>query len=168
MDEELSHLGLILVENFITPDEEAKLLAELPREKKSPQKKTRNRIWRYGEKRVYTDGYVGKEAPSILGDLAQRLVEKLDFPAAPRCFTINEYHEGQTIEPHIDQLSCGPVITVLSLLSTATMRFSGGNKLHLVDLPPRSLVIMTGEIRTKWLHAIDPVKATRYSVVFRR
>lgn len=168
MDAELTHLGLILVENFITPDEEAKLLAELPKEAKSPKKKTRNRIWRYGEKRVYTDGYVGKEIPSILGELAQRLVKKLDFPAAPQCFTVNEYHQGQTIEPHIDQLSCGPVITVLSLLSTATMRFTGGNKLHLVELPPRSLVVMTGEIRSKWQHSIDPVKDTRYSVVFRR
>jgi alkylated DNA repair dioxygenase AlkB len=168
MDEELSRLGLTLVENFISPEEESLLLESLPKNKKSPQKKTRNNIWRYGERKVYTDGFVSKEAPPLLVELSQRLKDNLGYRAAPKCFTINEYHEGQSIEPHVDQLACGPVITVLSLLSTATMRFSGGSRLFLVELPPRSLVIMRGDIRTSWQHSIDPVASTRYSVVFRQ
>ena len=168
MDAELSSLGLMLVENFITEEEETSLLAVLPKSNQSPHKKTRNNTWRYGEKRVYIDGHIGGPPPPLLVTLAQRLVEKLDFPAAPQCFTINEYHKGQVIEPHTDQLACGPVITVLSLLSPATMRLTGGHKEFAVELLPRSLVLMTGEIRTHWLHSIDPVADTRYSVVFRR
>jgi len=168
MDAELSSLGFVLVENFITEEEESNLLAELPKSSQSPQKKTRNNIWRYGKKRVYTDGFIDGPPPPLLVALAQRLVEKLDFPAAPECFTVNEYHKGQTIKPHIDQLSCGPVITVLSLRSPATMRLTGGDKEYAVKLLPRSLILMTGEVRVHWLHSIDPVEDTRYSVVFRR
>jgi alkylated DNA repair dioxygenase AlkB len=168
MDPELSSFGLVLVENFITEEEEVSLLAALPKSRQSPQKKTRNNIWRYGEKRVYTDGYVNGPPPPLLVTLAQRLVEKLAFPEAPQCFTVNEYHKGQVIEPHTDKLACGPVITVLSLHSPATMRFTGGHKEYAVELLPRSLVLMTGEVRTHWLHSIDPVADTRYSVVFRR
>jgi alkylated DNA repair dioxygenase AlkB len=168
MDSELSSFGLVLVENFITEEEEISLLAMLPKSKQSPQKKTRNNIWRYGEKRVYTDGHIGGPPPPLLVTLAQRLVEKLDFPAAPQCFTVNEYHKGQVIKPHTDQLACGPVITVLSLRSSATMRLTGGHKEYAVELLPRSLVLMTGVVRTSWLHSIDPVADTRYSVVFRR
>jgi alkylated DNA repair dioxygenase AlkB len=168
MDAELPSLGFMLMENFITEEEEINLLAELPKSNPSPQKKTRNNIWRYGKKRVYTDGFIDGPPPPLLVTLAQRLVEKLDFPAAPECFTVNEYHKGQTIKPHTDQLSCGPVITVLSLRSPATMRLTGGNKEYVVELLPRSLALMTGEVRTHWLHSIDPVGDTRYSVVFRR
>ena len=168
MDPELSSFGLMLVENFITEEEEIRLLAALPKSKQSPQKKTRNNIWRYGKKRVYTDGHIEGPPPSLLVTLAQRLVEELDFPEAPECFTVNEYHKGQVIKPHTDQLACGPVITVLSLGSAATMRLAGGYKEHTVELLPRSLVLMTGEVRTHWLHSIEPVADTRYSVVFRR
>jgi hypothetical protein len=79
MDSELSSFGLVLVENFITEEEEVSLLASLPKSKRSPQKKTRNNIWRYGEKRVYTDGHVNGPPPPLLVDLAKRLVEKLGF-----------------------------------------------------------------------------------------
>jgi alkylated DNA repair dioxygenase AlkB len=168
MDAELSSLGFMLVENFITEEEEIGLLAALPKSKQSLQKKTRNNIWRYGERRVYTDGYITGPPPQLLVSLAQRLVEKLGFPAAPQCFTINEYHKGQVIEPHTDKLACGPVITVLSLRSPATMRLTGGRKEYAVELSPRSLALMTGEVRSHWLHSIDPVADTRYSVVFRR
>ena len=168
MDPELSHLGLLLMEDFITPDEEAEILAALPRKGRSPQKKSRNSIWRYGERRVYMDGFVSAKAPTLFYTLAQRLVGVHGHRGAPKCFTVNEYHAGQCIEPHVDQLACGPLITVLSLISTANMRFTGGTKVHLVELPPRSLVTMSGEIRTHWQHSIDPVADTRYSMVFRR
>lgn len=168
MNAELSRLGLLLMEDFITPDEEAEILAVLPRKDKSPKKKTRNSIWRYGERRVYTDGFVSSKAPPLFYILAQRLVGVHGHRGAPKCFTVNEYHAGQSIEPHVDQIACGPLITVLSLLSPATMRFTGGTQVHLVELPPRSLVTMSGEIRTHWQHSIDPVADTRYSMVFRR
>ena len=36
-----------------------------------------------------------------------------------------------------------------------------------VELAPRSLYVMRGDVRWRWQHQIPPVKALRYSVTFR-
>lgn len=89
------------------------------------------------------------------------------LPQRPDSITINEYHKGQSISPHVDSKSSGEVISVLSILSEATMVFRKGVSKETVLLNPRSLVQMRGEIRNLWEHSIEPVKSTRYSIVFR-
>jgi alkylated DNA repair dioxygenase AlkB len=82
---------------------------------------------------------------------------------------MNQYLIKQAILAHIDLPEGGEVITVLSLLSPATMvfRYRQTERMFSVPLPPRSLVQMRDEIRYNWTHEILPVESTRYSLVFR-
>ena len=96
--------------------------------------------------RLYNDGYVSVKPDSV---------------------SINEYLTGQEITYHIDSKESGSVISVLSLLSPATMLFKNKHKTFNVEVLPRMLSQMSGEIRNLWQHAISPVKDTRYSIVFR-
>jgi alkylated DNA repair protein (DNA oxidative demethylase) len=67
-------------------------------------------------------------------------------------------------------LSSGIIVGV-SLGAPATMRFrrrqpDGFDRIA-VDLPPRSIYHMTGEVRHAWEHSIAPMDETRRSVTFR-
>jgi alkylated DNA repair protein alkB family protein 8 len=160
--------GFHLVEDFIAPDEELAILAEIPRPPWAKGQKERNSIFRFGEKRVYTNHFASSVVPPTLAEVAKRVHQRGFIPAVPRCVTVNQYFPGQIIKPHYDAPHCGPAIFVLSLLAPATMRFyREGFDTQAFDLPPRSLSVMTGESRHLWMHGVDPVLAERYSVVFR-
>jgi alkylated DNA repair dioxygenase AlkB len=36
-----------------------------------------------------------------------------------------------------------------------------------VELPPRSIYLLTGDARSAWQHTIPPVKEVRWSITFR-
>lgn len=162
-------LGLSLYPDFITAAEEAELLqtirAHLP--KKSQRNITcRNAIIRFGCAKPFT--VQSSVIPPAFARLCERLAAQGYTDTVPDAVTINEYYPTQAIGAHIDPPQCGPVISVLSLASSATMVFT---KPETPDIPvlllPRSLVQMRDQIRTDWKHEIQPVKALRYSVVFR-
>ena len=80
--------------------------------------------------------------------------------------TVNEYSQGQGIAGHIDSDACfGPIIFILSCNSGITMTLSKRTpesekctlpqetKKHLW-LAPRSLLILQGDARYLWSHAI--------------
>ena len=160
--------GFSVVEDFITPDEELAILAEIPRPPFKKGTTERNSISRFGRRHVYSNCFVSSVIPPMLETVARRLHEQQHLDAVPTCVTVNQYYPGQVIPPHHDDRSCGPVITVLSLLSPATMRFSRrGLPSKTYVLQPRSLSFMRGESRYDWMHAVDPVEAERYSIVFR-
>lgn len=155
--------GLELILDFISEAEEKAILDEVPLS--APSAETfRNKIRRYGPQTAYRNNVVSNELPKTLALLCPRL--GLDY--VPTSITVNDYHEGQSIIPHIDDRSCGPVISVLSLISEATMKFTKDGISHYVKLPPRSLVHMRGEVRYKWQHSVEPLKGPRMSVVFRK
>lgn len=71
---------------------------------------------------------------------------------------INEYLSGQGIMPHTDSPALfGPVIVSLSLLSDCLMTFTKEDGTHSfsVQLPRRSLLVMSDEIRYHWKHGIS-------------
>jgi alkylated DNA repair dioxygenase AlkB len=68
---------------------------------------------------------------------------------------------------HIDNQNAWPVVTIISLASTAQMRLEKDEQSLILDLTPRSLLQMSGEIRNKWTHEVLPLKADRVSLVFR-
>lgn len=160
--------GFEVVEDFVTPDEELAILAEIPRPPWAKGQKERNSILRFGEKRIYTNNHISPTIPPTLSLVAERLPSLGHLPAVPRCVTVNQYFPGQIIKPHYDDPACGPVITVLSLLAPATMRFyRDGFSSRAFTLQPRGISFMRGESRLLWQHGVDPVEAERYSVVFR-
>lgn len=159
MQSHIHTLGFSLTPNFITIEEEQELLSHMP---KNPYKETRGRntIERYGSQEPYKNGIISDTIP----DHFTRLFDRLPF--IPDSVTINEYHIGQSIVPHID--AGGEIITILSLASDARMILQLGQERYIVEIPSRSLSQMQGEIRRKWYHSIEPVKAVRYSIVFRQ
>ena len=82
--------------------------------------------------------------------------------------TVNEYTDGSGISPHIDSLRFSETIMVLSLIGTAVMRFELDKEWWEETLNPTDLVIMSGEARLKWTHAVLPnTGPRRLSVVYR-
>lgn len=163
-------LGLTLHPEFITAAEEAELLAVIRTYMPARQRNgvnARNAVVRFGSCKPFKDVRDSK-IPAPFADLCAKLASEGYTPTAPDAVTVNEYYPPQVIGPHIDPPQCGPVITVLSLASPATMVFTKEKEDNLmVELLPRSLVQMRDVIRYEWQHEIAPVRALRYSVVFR-
>jgi alkylated DNA repair dioxygenase AlkB len=165
---ELAELGLSLIEDFATPEEETAILQQVPPTPPRLCVQERNSIRRFGSQSAYRTNVVGKFIPESISVLCRRLHQQkiLDFVA--HSITVNEYQKGQQIAPHIDEPRCGPVIAVLSMCSPATMRLTSNTDSYTIVLPPRSLVVMKDEIRYQWRHSVEPVEELRMSVVFRK
>lgn len=81
------------------------------------------------------------------------------------------YDPGAGIGWHRDRPQYGEVIG-LSLSSPATLRLrrrlkTGGFERRGVDLPARSIYLLSGDVRDGWEHSIAPLTTTRRSVTFR-
>jgi alkylated DNA repair dioxygenase AlkB len=83
-----------------------------------------------------------------------------------------EYRPGTPIGWHRDKPEYGLVIGI-SLASACRMRFRpydnqrDRNAVVTLELAPRSLYVMQGDIRWRWQHSIPPARALRYSMTFR-
>lgn len=162
----MEHLGLKIVKDFITEEEEQEILSHIKVGNRSDQK-GRNSIKRYGSKLPYNSNMVSAEIPDFLKKLCDKIVSAGLLEEAPNSVTINEYMAGQGITPHVDSKASGAVITILSLKGNATMNFTRGKESFSVDYPARQLMQMQGEIREKWMHSVPCVNELRYSIVFR-
>jgi alkylated DNA repair dioxygenase AlkB len=129
----------------------------------------------YSARRVDTSMALGP-LPEWLLPLARAMVDEAGFEREPDQVIVNEYLPGQGISGHIDCVPCfGPTIASLSLLSGATMTFTAPGAKVDVWLPARSLVVLAGEARAAWKHAIagrlgDPgrgPRGRRLSLTFR-
>jgi alkylated DNA repair dioxygenase AlkB len=172
----VEELGLTLVPEFITPEEEQLLLpllvvgkSEAVNERVASNYTGRSSVQRYGSSVPYPNYIVSPTIPPHFGAILSRLVEQNYVIHRPDSVTINEYLPGAEIYAHIDASAAGGVITVLSLAAPAVMvlELKKKNIRHAVLLPPRSLVQLRGPSRYVWTHEILPVEATRYSLVFR-
>lgn len=175
--------GLRYVPNFISEEEHDTLLAVIDAQPWLTDLK--RRVQHYGYKYDYKarnilpDSYLG-ELPQWLGDLQERLFMEGIFKQKPDQAIINEYLPGQGISAHIDCVPCfDDVIASLSLGSNAIMQLSKAEQKHDVFLEKRSLIVLSGEARYKWQHAIPARKSDivnglrlerqrRVSVTFRK
>lgn len=144
--------GLQYLPNFITADDERALIEAI-----DPQpwlNDLKRRVQHYGYKYDYTARKV--TADSYLGSLPDWLmpvVQKLSFE--PDQAIVNEYLPGQGISAHVDCVPCfSDTIASLSLGSGAVMQFTNRQEKYDLYLEPRSLIILSGEARYKWTHAI--------------
>lgn len=160
-------LGLEIIEDFITEQEEKDLVAQFTPSEIKFHPKGRRSIKRYGDAFPYGNFISGRILPDYLKVLADKLVERGIVSEPPRSATISEYAPWDFCAPHIDNEESGEIIISLSLLSSAEMVFAKEGEGFAVQLPPRSLVVMQGKVRTLWTHEIPPVSALRYSIVFR-
>lgn len=152
--------GLSYVKNFISNSVEKELMNFIDNEKWINDLK--RRVQHYGFRYDYKSRRIDYSMrlgnlPDWITPLSIRLFEEGFFNELPDQVIINEYEIGQGISPHIDCEPCfEDTLVSLSLNSTAIMEFSNdltGEKIP-VFLEPRSIVILKGESRYNWKHAI--------------
>jgi alkylated DNA repair protein (DNA oxidative demethylase) len=174
---ELAPAGLVHVDEFISPVEEAALIAHAEALPFKPfafqgwfgKRETVSFGWRYD----FNDSRM-HEAPPIpefLLPLRARAAALAglgagDFEQA----LVIRYDVGAGIGWHRDRPVFDQVVGI-SLLSPCVLRFrrrDGGRfRRFALDAQPRSVYLLSGEIRHEWEHSISPMETRRYSITFR-
>lgn len=161
--------GLCCVPDFIDAETEIALIATIDRHPwlYDLKRRVQHYGWRYDYKArgITQDLRIGP-IPDWLGRLCERLVTDGIFAHMPDQVIINEYRPGQGISAHIDYVACfGDTIASLSLGSACVMDFTheatGEKQSRLLE--PRSLLVLTGDARYVWQHAIVGRKMDRYN-----
>ncbi|XP_069545028.1 alkylated DNA repair protein alkB homolog 8 [Brachyistius frenatus] len=163
--------GLVLVEEFVSPEEEAVLLAAVDwsssNDDVTAQKALKHRrVKHYGFEFRYDNNNVDKDAPLPSGlpeeclPVLDRCVRSGHIDVMPDQLTVNQYESGQGIPPHVDTHSAfEDTILSLSLGAKTVMEFRHPDgRVVAVVLPGRSLLVMKGESRHLWTHGITPRK----------
>ncbi|KAG8229792.1 hypothetical protein J437_LFUL005873 [Ladona fulva] len=161
--------GLILLKDFITEVEEDLLIrcvnwdtgaGNSGRALKHRRVRHYGYEFRYDNNNVDKDDPLPEDLPKECSFFEERLFQRSGIRFKPDQLTVNEYHPGQGIPPHIDTHSAFEgIIASLSLGSLVVMEFKHTDGRHAsVPLPRRSLVLMTGESRYAWTHGITPRK----------
>jgi len=161
-------LGLKRIDNFISTQEETKLLSKI--DKQDWLTDLNRRVQHYGYKYDYRTRRIDNSMklgniPEWAESIALRLKEQDIFPAPPDQLIINEYISGQGISPHIDCEPCfGDTIVSISLGSTVIMNFTHPMKNVTIPifLPRRSAVILKEDSRYVWKHSIPARKSDVY------
>ena len=156
--------GMTLVPDYLTPSQQADLLAIVDQGVWLTDLKRRVQhygyVYDYKKRQLDPSMYLG-----ALPDWAQALAECIRLggyaPAVPDQVIVNEYLPGQGIAAHVDCVPCfGDTILSISFGSRCVMDFTAlkGNDHVEVLLQPGSLLVMRGEARYEWKHAIAPRK----------
>ncbi|MCH8274299.1 MAG: alpha-ketoglutarate-dependent dioxygenase AlkB [Armatimonadetes bacterium] len=165
--------GVCVVRDYVSIDDEASLLRSVDASPWSND--LARRVQHYGYRYDYRKRSVDPSMrlgplPVWLKELGNRLVADGWFNVPPDQAIVNEYLPGQGIAAHVDCEPCfGPIIASLSLGAPCTMVFRpvGGGSVIDVDLPARSLTVLSGSGRYKWTHGIPARKADRVGGVRR-
>lgn len=159
--------GLTYMPDFISAADEVALLQII--DKQPWLNDLKRRVQHYGYRYDYkaravtAESYLGP-MPEWLSTYADRLQSGGHFKEKPDQAIINEYSPGQGISAHIDCVPCfTDTIASLSLGSACVMVFTNidsAAKQSLL-LETKSLVVMTGDARYRWTHAIAARKTDR-------
>lgn len=137
----------------------------------------KRRVQHYGYRYDYKARSIAPESrlgplPEWLSSYCHRLHADGLFSQIPDQVVVNEYQPGQGIAAHIDCVPCfTDTIVSLSLGSPCVMEFTNVETQQKIPvlLEPRSLVVLSGEARYHWQHAIPHRKTDRYnSATFQR
>ena len=186
--------GLRIVQDFVSADEERRLLEEIDNQEWSgrgiePNPELQRRTQQYGCIFSYRERKIidkkGNSIPPFCQELIKRMAVYISDKDIPDSVIINEYEAGQGIMPHIDSPKIfGKVIFSLSLLSECLMLFQKDKHTvqssdFTVRLPRRSLLMLEDDIRYNWNHSISKdtvefyngeqiVRSRRVSLTFRK
>ena len=172
--------GVHVVDNFVTDEEAFALLQEI--DARSWDTSIKRRVQHYGHAFDYATLKIAQpgnvpEIPAFSMDLIARLSQSGLMPNGVDQLTINEYEPGVGIAFHVDAHSAfKDGIAAVTLGSGIVMEFRkadetsgklsmgrhhrmappqpGADVCKNIWLPPRSLLIMTGEARFAWQHGI--------------
>ena len=152
--------GLIYQPEFITEDEERRLLACI--DESDWRHPLQRRVQHYGWRYDYTQRKIDEsmrlgDLPAWAEELAHRLVNEGLVDGLPDQVIVNEYVGDQGISRHLDQpLSFAEHVATISLLETWGMVFRRRGSKDKVEIPleRRSVAVLTGDARYKWTHEI--------------
>ena len=173
--------GAVIVPDFVTPAEEARILLRIA---EAPwMTELRRRVQHFGYRYDYRG--TSRPVPAVpfprwAAAMAERLREHFGGALPVQCI-VNEYRPGQCIAMHADHAQFGPVVASLSLADDWPMRFrprsvrpyarDGLPGDEVVVLPRRSVLVLQGDARHRWMHGIDRSagrgRAKRLSATFR-
>lgn len=169
--------GLIFVPDFLTQNEESDLLRfiqtlefrTLQMHGVTAKRRVKQYGWHYAfqsYKLTPTD-----PIPADFTDIGHRAAALASIhPSEWAEALVIEYATGAGIGWHRDAPAFG-IVAGISLGGACRMRFQTGTGTdrtsYALELPPRSIYLLTGEVRTKWQHMIPPTKELRYSITFR-
>ena len=172
--------GMRLEPDFLSPAEEAALLAHIAQLPLAPMKyqqyEARRRVVSYGGQYDFGAQQLN-EAPPLppwLDGLRARAAAWIGV--APERFTqalVAEYRPGTPLGWHRDVPDFEDVVGV-SLLDEAVLRLrpyphEPGRRAGVLKLtlPPRSIYLLRGPARWEWQHGIAPTASLRYSITLR-
>jgi alkylated DNA repair protein (DNA oxidative demethylase) len=170
--------GLIYYPNFISIEEEKKLLAFIQTLEFHKivifEQEAKRTVAHFGYKYNYEKASLtkGNPFPPILKELSNKCADLANIPHEKivQCL-ISYYPVGATIGWHRDKFIFGPKVIGVSLLSNCLMRFQlKKNEKRFVyeqELASCSAYILSGKARFNWDHSIPAVKKDRYSITFR-
>jgi DNA oxidative demethylase len=168
--------GLKLTREFVTPAEEAELIAAIEAsgiahvdyDPGNPRAE-RTYGWFYHYAADYAEHAISpcEELPAVFAPVRERAAAfaGVEPESLAQCLLLR-YDRGATIQPHCDMPAWGNVIG-LSLGTSVTMEFVNGPDSLVVELPPRSVYLQTGDSRHVWRHSIPSVPDTRWGITFR-
>ncbi|KAI3373954.1 hypothetical protein L3Q82_022519, partial [Scortum barcoo] len=163
--------GIFLWENFILEEEEEKLISRMDQEVWTESQSGRRKQdfgpkVNFKKRKVRVGGFNGLPA------LSQKLVLRMqqnpslaDFQPVEQCNLDYHPQRGAAIDPHLDDSWLwGERLITVNMLSDTKLTMSleqGLPELGLMEevrvavhLPRRSLVVLSGEARHRWKHAI--------------
>ena len=187
LENPLAAPGLYYLPDFLTPEQQAFLVAQVDAAvdqwRSDLSRRTQHYGWRYDyqAKAITPDMYLG-QLPNWLEPVAQLLQNTLVHPVTnqplfvetPTQCIVNEYIGSQGIAEHTDHPGFGPAIATISLLDDRPMHFGRRYKqpAGAVELQAGSCLLMTEGSRSVWTHEIKrdqavPRNARRLSLTFR-
>ena len=163
----LREIGAVYRKGFLDGEECRRLLASI--DKQLWLHDLRRRVQHYGWKYDYAARFITADMqigpmPDFILDVAARLREHGWFRRIPDQVIVNEYDPAkkQGIAPHVDRECFGPTVATLSLGDAWPMEFAAigrtrrsKEKIELV-LDIGSILVLSGDVRTKWTHGIAP------------
>lgn len=149
--------GLQYIPDFITADEERTLVEAIDQQPWLNDLKRRVQHYGYNydykARAVTPSSYIGP-LPEWIEGIAGKL------PFKPDQAIVNEYLPGQGISAHVDCVPCfDNRIASLSLGSGTVMQFTNAKRKEEIYLEPCSLIVLSGEARYQWTHAIPSRKS---------
>ncbi|KAL4508572.1 hypothetical protein ABPG72_003876 [Tetrahymena utriculariae] len=160
--------GLLFQEEFITQDYEKLIMEEI--DKKEWNRLAKRKVQHYGYEFLYGINSINKDnkkdpIPDFLNNLMQTISKEVIKGEQPELdqLTINDYYPGDGIAPHFDTHSpFEEKIVIVSLNSGIVMSFkSYKNEEKHLFLPPRSILVLSGEVRYAWFHSIASRKVDK-------
>lgn len=155
----ISPEGLVLLDCWVSTEEEQALVLGIDGSpwRSDLARRVQHYGWRYDyrSRRIDPADYLGP-LPGWLARVAGEVQSAGLLDPVDQAI-VNEYQPGQGIAPHIDCVPCfGPVVAMLSLLSDIQMDFThqATGEAVPVLLPRRSLLVISGDARDQWTHAI--------------